>query len=755
MHCASCVARVESALKAVDGTSEAAVNLATHEARVRFQQRTVPSPSLIDQYRAAIESLGFQFESINVGEKSATSQTGWREFWVILPLALIVSAISMSHTHFVGRDWLLLVLTTPIVVWGGRRFFVAAWTATRHGTADMNTLIAIGTGTAFVVSVVATLSPPSWWSSEPPVYFEPAAMITTFVLLGRLLEERARRQTAGAIDALLDLQPQTARVRRTRPEPLVGLSFAPHSVANGSFNGKPPNEFDEVPVDDVRVGDLILVRPGERIPVDGEIVEGRSTVDEATMTGESLPVAKSVGDRVIGATTNQSGSLIFRAERVGNATLLRQIVDLVREAQTSKAPIARLADRVAAYFVPIVLLIAAITCGVWLFVGTWHEAVFAAIAVLVIACPCALGLATPTAIMVAVGRAAERHILIRSGEAIETLAQVRTIVLDKTGTITAGRPAVVAVRALPGHSPEDVLRLAAAVERRSEHPLAQAIVDAADASVGDNPLTDAEDFQAFPGCGAAATVAGRRISVGTANYLHQQWGSTNSVPLAELTASVTADVQQGRTPVYVAADSEPLGCILLADRCKPSSAPAIAQLKRLGLEVIMLSGDHAAVAAAIAAEVGITRVHAEVLPHEKATIVSDLKSINGPVAMVGDGINDAPSLARADVGIALGSGTDIAMEAADVTLVRSDLMSLVESIQLARRTLRTIRQNLFFALIYNAIGIPLAAGVFSAWLGLMLPPMFAAAAMAASSVSVVTNSLRLKRWQSPRWDRQR
>lgn len=715
MHCAGCVGRVEGALRAVPGAVDVGVNLATHEARVKHAPISDAEPS----FRAAVERLGFQFEAIAPASAATAQQSTsglpreWIEFAALLPLAVAVFVISMAHWHFAGRDWWMLALTTPVVVWGGRGFFSAALTAARHGSADMNTLVAIGTGTAFGVSVVATVTPLEWWQGNPPIYFEPAAMITIFVLLGRQLEDRAKRRTAGAIDALLDLQPQTACVVRDGIE-------------------------TELRVDDVRINDVIRVRPGERVPVDGMVIDGQSSIDEATMTGESVPVAKAVGDRVIGATTNLLGSFLFRAERVGDATLLRQIVDLVRNAQTSKAPIARLADRVSAVFVPILLMIAAATFGGWLLVASWREALLAMIAVLVIACPCALGLATPTAIMVAVGRAAERHLLIRSGAALEMLADVQTIVLDKTGTITLGKPAVVEVLTVEGGDSGELLNLAAAVERQSEHPLARAIVDAASLTLV------ASDFQSVPGCGASGTIDGRRVIVGTVEYLRQQ--GCDSIALDGLVRAAAA--RSTATHVFVSRDQRTLGVILLADRTKPNALAAVSSLKHLGLRVVMLSGDRREVAEAIAAEVGIEHVYAEVLPHQKAAVIEQLRSSDTQrpvrVAMVGDGINDAPSLAVADVGIAMSSGTDIAIQAADITLVGGELLKLVEAVQLARRTMKTIRQNLFFALIYNVLGIPLAAGVFSHWLGILLPPMFAAAAMSASSISVVTNSLRLK-----------
>ncbi len=745
MHCAGCVGRVEAALRAVPGTVDVGVNLATHEARVKH----APRDAAAESFRTAIEQLGFQFEEVTSSAARLRNESSmsreWIEFALVLPLAVAVFVISMAHWHFAGIEFVLLVLTTPVVLWGGRDFFKAALSAAKHGTADMNTLVSIGTGTAYGVSVIATLTPAEWWHAEPPLYFEPAAMITLFVLLGRQLEERARRRTSSAIDALQQLQPQTARVIRAKPQPqptpfLFDLTAIGTSSIQPSDAMSSRDEDVEIPVSEVRVGDLLRVRPGERIPVDGVVLEGRSEIDESAMTGESMPVTKSTGDRVLGATTNLTGSFVFRAERVGDATLLRQIVDLVREAQTSKAPIARLADRVSAIFVPVLLLIAVLTFGGWLLVATWREGLLAVISVLVIACPCALGLATPTAIMVAVGRAAERHLLIRSGAALEMLAGVQTVVLDKTGTITLGKPVVVEVVTTGSSTADELLAVAAAIERHSEHPLAQAI--AAKAS----SVHPATDFIAVPGCGATGVVNGQRIVVGTAAFLRQQGGS--------IEFSDRADA----TPVYVARDQTLLGTIWLADQPQPTARTAIAALQSLGIEVVMLTGDRLSVAKAVAHAVGIERVQAEVLPHQKAAAIKQLQhpleesdSVSKQaqslrrVAMVGDGINDAPALAVADVGIALSSRTDIAVQAADITLIGNDLNGIVAAIKLARQTMSTIRQNLFFALIYNVIGIPLAAGVFSHWIGLMLPPMFAAAAMSASSISVVMNSLRLGR----------
>ncbi len=751
MHCASCVGRVERALGAIDGVTRVAVNLATHEVQARYDEQRLRRTDAASRFQDAISNLGYQYEAMSSQPVAEPSAASWRDFAIVLPLALLVFVISMAHLHFAGSDWLLLALTSPVVLWGGRGFFAAAWQATRHHTADMNTLVAIGVGTAYVISVLGTVLPSAWWGGTPPIHYEPAAMITTFVLLGRVLEERARRKTASAINKLLELQPATACVLRPKAPPMlfaldvVDRSPAVESVlAPGEFAA---TDYEEqtVDIDALRVGDLIRVRPGERVPVDGSVIDGQSEIDEATMTGESVPVSKKIGDRVIGATTNQTGSFVFRAEHVGDATLLRQIVDLVRDAQTSKAPIARLADTVSAYFVPIMLVIAALTFATWLAMASWREALLAAVDVLVIACPCALGLATPTAIMVAVGRGAESGILFRSGEALENLARVSTIVLDKTGTITLGRPAVSRIVCSGDTTEQEVLRLAASVEQYAEHPIARSICQHAE-QLGLTFAT-ARDFSIRPGSGASATIDGSLIKVGTVRFV----GGDAAVP---------ADAA-GHTPVFVSqsvvddpsgqAVDRVLGCILFADQSRPSSADAIRELKALGLRVVMLTGDRQEVANVVAQEVGIDAVYAEVLPHQKAAVVADLKKGSQKVAMVGDGVNDAPSLAAADVGVAIGSGTDIAIEAASVTLVRNDLRTLVAAVRMSRATLRTIRQNLFFALIYNSIGIPLAAGVLYPWLKVMMPPMFAAAAMAASSVSVVTNSLRLRRltWETP------
>ncbi|MHC4875121.1 MAG: heavy metal translocating P-type ATPase [Planctomycetota bacterium] len=719
MHCAGCVARVENALNEVAGISEPAVNLSTHEVRVRWS-----GPAAIRDAATgltqAIEKLGFELEwpAGQSGDSQRQSISADGPFVSLIAPALLATAVfvlSMSDPLFRGRESVLLVLTTPIVFWYGRSFYSGAWHAARSGYADMNTLIALGTGVAFAVSTLGTILPANLWLGSPPIYFESAAMIIVFVLLGRTLEERARQRTTGAINALLDLRPPTAM----------------------RLIGDNDSSAEEVRVDAVRAGDRLLVRPGESVAVDGAVISGQSTVNEAAMTGESLPVEKVPGSRVLGGTVNQSGSFVLEATAVGAATLLSQIVDLVRDAQASKAPVARLADRVSAWFVPAILLIAMVTFIVWLTVGTFEQAFLAAVAVLVIACPCALGLATPTAIMVGVGRGAEQHVLIRSGAALEALASVDTIVLDKTGTLTEGRMAVTALRASAGVTEGELLAVAAAVEQRSEHPIAVAIREKA--ARDGTPAARIENFAAVPGRGAGAIVDGQQVLVGTNAFLSEHGIESRSLP-------DDTDKQQTGSRVFVARDSQLLGTLDVTDVVRHEAARTVESLHAIGLNTAVLSGDRRCVVESLAASVGIARCFAEVLPDGKAQVIREMQRSGQRVAMIGDGINDAPALAAADVGIAMGAGTDIAMQSADITLSTSNLNAIVSAVRLSRQTMRTIRQNLFFALIYNCLGIPLAAGLFYPWLGIMLPPMFAAAAMALSSVSVVSNSLRLKRF---------
>ena len=623
---------------------------------------------------------------------------------------------------------LLLGLTLPVLLWSGRRFYRGAWSGFRHRTADMNTLIAVGTGAAFLYSLVATLVPGVFTGAGLPadVYYEAVSAIIALILLGRLLEARAKGRTSEAIRRLASLTPPLAHVQR-----------------DGAVL--------DVAVAAVEVGDLLIVKPGERVPTDGVITEGASSLDESMLTGEPMPVSKRPEDEVIGGTLNTTGSFTFKATRVGKDTALGQIVRLVEEAQASKAPIQGLADRVAAVFVPVVIAIAIAAFVLWFDLGPQPALLFATIAlvtVLIIACPCALGLATPTAILVGTGRAAEQGVLIRGGEALERLARVRTVVLDKTGTITEGRPAVthiVTARRPDGTPvpPAEVLRWAASVEQRSEHPIAQAILQAA----GERTvlLLPVEKFAAMEGRGVRGTVDRRIVEVISARH-----ASERSLEQGSLAEDADRLASQGRTPVIVVVNNTVHAVIGISDPVKPSAKDAVARLRNLGLEVRMVSGDARRAAQVVAAEVGIEDVSAEVLPSQKADLVRQAQERGRVVAMVGDGINDAPALAQADVGIAIGTGTDIAMEASDVTLMRGDLRGVVTAVELARRTLGTIRQNLFWAFLYNVLGIPIAAGALYPLTGLLLSPVIASAAMAWSSLSVVLNSLRLRRY-TPLW----
>jgi len=653
-----------------------------------------------------------------------------RRFWIGLALSVPVVALEMGGhltglSHFVSQttsNWIQLFLATPVVLWAGWPFFVRGWNSLVMRNLNMFTLIAMGTGVAWVYSVVATLAPgifPAAFRTNDgavAVYFEAAAVITVLVLLGQVLELRARETTSGAIRALLDLAPKTARRIR-------------------SDGGE-----EEVQLDQVQVGDRLRVRPGEKVPVDGVVREGRSAVDESMVTGESMPVTKETGANVIGGTMNQSGALAIEARKVGRDTMLSQIVQLVAEAQRSRAPIQRMADQVSAWFVPAVIVVAVLAFVAWAVLGPeprFSYGLVAAVAVLIIACPCALGLATPMSIMVGVGRGAQSGVLIKNAEALEHMEKVDTLVIDKTGTLTEGKPAVTAIIPASAFNETDVLRLAASVERASEHPLAVAIVKAAEArGVSTVAVTD---FDSPTGKGALGVVDGRRIALGNAKFLSEFGVDPSSL------ASQAEDLRkEGATAIFMAVDGTVAGVLAIADPVKASTPEALSRLKSEGVRVVMLTGDNWTTAKAVARRLGIDDVEAEVLPDQKSAVVQRHKAAGRVVAMAGDGVNDAPALAAADVGIAMGTGTDVAMESAGVTLLKGDLIGIVRARRLSQAVMRNIRQNLFFAFIYNALGVPVAAGVLYPFFGILLSPIIAAAAMALSSVSVVANSLRLR-----------
>ena len=735
MTCASCVARVEQALSSVPGVISASVNLSSEKATVEYIEGT-----RIADLKRAVKDAGYELgseaeavEDITVATQREIRATRNR-FILAVTLGFMILALGFGAS-FAGKLYLLWALATPVQFWAGRQFYRGAWGALRHRTADMNTLIAVGTSAAYFYSVVAVLFPGLFVAPglEPHVYFDTAAIIIGLILLGRFLEARAKGGTSEAIKKLIGMQPKTARVIRDGSEV-------------------------EIPVDDVEVGDLILIRPGERVPVDGIIRRGYSSIDESMITGESIPVEKKEGDEVIGATINKTGSFQFEATKVGKNTTLAQIIRLVEEAQGSKAPIQRLADVIASYFVPIVIGIATATFIIWYLVGPAPALTFALlnfVAVLIIACPCALGLATPTAIMVGTGKGAEHGILIRSAESLERSHKIRSVLLDKTGTLTRGEPRVTDIITTASSSREEVLRLAASAERGSEHPLGEAIVRAA--SEEKLELSPVSDFSAVPGHGIEALVKGKKVLLGNLKLIKDR-----GLHLNGLEKEAHRLWEKGKTVMFLGIDNQLMGIIAVADTLKPGAKEAVEALHKMGAEVVMLTGDNQRTAEAIAQEVGIDRVFAEVLPEHKAQEVKKLQEGGRIVAMVGDGINDAPALAQADVGIAIGTGTDVAMEAADITLIGGDLGGIVTAISLSKRTMRTIKQNLFWAFAYNSALIPVAAGALyfvfgqaGVPLGLrfilgeygFLNPMLAAAAMAASSVTVVSNSLRLRRFR--------
>ena len=750
MSCASCAKNIEDAIASVSGVQTCTVNFGAEQASVTYDPRQASTSSIT----VAVDSAGYSAQPIQDDDFALEDEAEQRDRHIAaqkltrkVVLSLMISGVLVIGSlpmmtgltipfipMWLHHPWLQLVLTVPIMVWTGNSFFINAWRALQHRSATMDTLVAVGTGTAFLYSLFPTFFP-QWFIAQglkPDVYFEAAAVIIALILLGRLLESRAKGKTSEAIRKLIGLQAKTARVIRDGREADIAVTA-------------------------VVVGDVIRVRPGETIPVDGEILDGASTLDESMVTGESVPVRKQAGDEVIGATLNQTGSFTFQATRVGKDTFLAQIVRLVRQAQGSKAPIQRLADQVTGWFVPVVMAIALLTFIVWYaLIGNLTLALTTTVGVLIIACPCALGLATPTSIMVGTGKGAEHGILIKGAESLERAHQIKTIVLDKTGTITQGRPTVtdyLTVKGTANGNEVHLLTLAGLLERQSEHPLADAVVqyaqqqgislDTPTHAVQDSKsVSSVSDFEAIAGCGVQGHALGHWVQLGT-----QRWMDELGIETTRLRSHWVQWEATGKTVVGLAVEGQLEAIFGIRDAVKPSSARAIQALKRMGLTVVMLTGDNQRTAEAIAAEVKINQVIAEVRPDQKAAEIERLQQRGRVVAMVGDGINDAPALAQADVGIAIGTGTDVAIAASDITLISGDLHGIVTAIQLSRATMRNIRQNLFFAFVYNVASIPIAAGILYPLFGWLLNPIIAGAAMAFSSVSVVTNALRLRRFQ--------
>ena len=716
MHCATCALTIEKALLNLDGVVSANVNLATENTTIQYNPEIINIPSL----KKAVEKAGFQAvsketASLDTEKAAREKEAGTLRFLVILSFSLAVPTFILSMVSpfdMVITGWIMLTLATPVQFFVGSQFYIGSFKALRNGRANMDTLIALGTSAAYIYSLLVLLG-----VFSGAVYFDSAALIISIILLGRWFEARAKGRTSAAIKKLIGLQPKTAIV-----------------ILN--------DQETQILIDEVEVGNVVVVRPGEKIPVDGVVIEGSSTVDESMLTGESIPVEKNKGDKVIGATINKSGYFKFQAAKVGKDTALAQIINLVEQAQGSKAPIQRLADTVAGIFVPTVLGIALVAFVIWFLIAgqTFIFALTAFIAVLVIACPCALGLATPTAIMVGTGKGAQNGILIKSADALERTCRIQTIVFDKTGTLTRGKPAVTDVKSTSGAGEGEILRLAASIEKGSEHPLASAILEAAGNNV--EKISFPESFKALAGKGVMARVESKEVLLG--NRLLMQ---DNHISIEFFEDIISKLENDGKTVMLLAIEKNLIGIIAVADTLKEHAFEAVGQLQRMGIQTVMITGDNQRTAKAIAAKVGISKIFAEVLPEDKAKEIKKIQEGGQITAMVGDGINDAPALAQADIGIALGSGTDVAVETGDIVLVKDDLRDVVESIRLSRYTIRKIKQNLFWAFIYNTIGIPIAAGVLYPFTGLQLNPIIAAAAMGFSSISVVSNSLLMNRYK--------
>jgi len=729
LRCASCVGFIEDDLRATPGVLSASVNVGTQEATIAY----LPQQTTLAQLHGVIQDWGYRARPATsaepVDKQEAEHDREYRSlfrkflFAALISLPVLLTAYP-QYVPFV-RDWSMAtlrlawlaaaLLTLPVLAWSGGHFFTGAWAALKHRAANMNTLIALGTGAAWLYSTVAISFPRLFPEGTSEPFYDVVAVVIALVVLGQALELRAKGRTSEAIKKLMGLQAKTARVIRAGQEL-------------------------DIPVEEVLVGDVVQVRPGEKVPVDGVILEGSSAVDESMLTGESLPVSKQVGDEVIGATLNKTGAFKFRTTKVGKDTALAQIVKMVQDAQNSKAPIARLADTISGYFVPIVMILAVLTFVAWFTFGPQPQLVYAlvtSVTVLIIACPCALGLATPMSLMVGIGKGAENGILIRSGEALQTAQALKTVVLDKTGTITKGKPELTDVAVTGAWLADDLLRLVAAVERSSEHPLAEAIVEGAKAR--NLVLADPTAFEAVPGHGVLATVEAHKLAIGNLKLMQRE-----GIALGALESQAAELADHGKTPMYVAVDGQAAGIVAVADTVKADSAEAIAALHRMGIEVVMITGDNRRTAEAIARQVGVDRVLAEVLPEDKAHNVHLLQAEGKKVAMVGDGINDAPALAQADVGLAIGTGTDVAIEASDITLIKGSLCGVVTAIEVSRATMRNIKQNLVGAFIYNVLGLPVAMGLLYPFFDVLLSPLIAGAAMAFSSVTVVSNANRLR-----------